>query len=153
MDKVSGGTVSSNGWGVEEYGRLKSAASQHLKAAHFLGGFDDVALPQLLNAALSIELHLLAYVAYGGASAVTAPGADISNLSQLVEPLSPQLHRALSDAFSEHHGGSLTRQLEKFNHPFIQIRHHLQLPDFYHGFDLVEFMQLARFFGRFEPQL
>jgi len=136
----------------EHFTWLKSMADQHLKAANALGAFEDVTFPQLHSAALSIEFHFMAYASYAGATIAEESSAVIADLREALHLLPPYLRSALSEAFSHHHGGSLEEQLEKFNHAFTEIRHHFQIPDFYKGFDLVEFMHLARFFGKFEFQ-
>jgi len=144
-----------NGSGVPPEGTdataLRAAAQQHLKAANALGGFDGVALPQVLSAALSMELYLKAFAIHTGAVATAKATGQWDNLSQGLQQLPTQLRSALTAAFSRHHGASLEGQLGKFNKAYALIRHHHQMPDFYEGFDLSEFMQLARFFGEVEP--
>jgi hypothetical protein len=129
-----------------EVAALRSAARQHLKAANALGAFDGVVLPQLHNAALSIELQLTLLALREGGS----PAQSGDELAQGLRQLPPALNASLCQAFAERHGASLEGQLQKFSKAFHLIRHRSQIPDFYEGFDLGEFMQLARFFGEAE---
>lgn len=129
---------------------LRAMARQHLKAANALGAYDGVALPQVLNAALSMELYLKAQVIHAGVFVADRATWQLESLSHALHLLPEQIRSTLSAAFAHHHGVTLEEQLGKFSKAFTLIRHHHQMPDFYEGFDLHEFMQLARFFGEVE---
>lgn len=129
---------------------LLDSSKQHLKAANALGAFDGVALPQLLNAAISMELYLKALVIHAGVNVSKHAAFELENLAHALHLLPEHLRNTFSRAFHHHHGVSLEEQFAKFSKAFAQIRHEHQMPDFYEGFDLREFMRLARCLGEME---
>lgn len=147
---LTGTSDSSGTLGASAVHSLLDVSKQHLKAANALGAFDGVALPQLLNAALSMELYLKALAIHAGVIVSDRATFELESLTHALQRLPENIRNAVSAAFFRHHGVSLEEQFSKFSKAFSLIRHHHQMPDFYEGFDLHEFMQLARFLGEME---
>lgn len=97
-----------------------------------------------------MELYFKALVNHAGVIVSDQASFELESLTHALQLLPEHLRSSISAALHHHHGVTLEEQFEKFSKAYRQIRHRNQMPDFYEGFDLHEFMQFARFFGEME---